>query len=53
MKYTTTTTTRRRARWLTALGAVLILATLLACDDGPDGSCRPPTPCQSVEGRNP
>jgi len=42
-----------RARWATALGAVLILATLLACDAGPDGSCRAPTPCGQNQGVNP
>jgi len=43
----------RRVRWAPALGAVLILATLLACDAGPDGSCRAPTPCGQNQGANP
>lgn len=43
-------------KWRTKLIVILALALALlviACDAGPDGSCRPPTPCGSAQGANP
>lgn len=43
---------KRQSKFIAALAAALLIFTLLACDAGPDGSCRGPA-CYSQEGHNP